>query len=80
MHKKDDYSMQLERDKRIIREGVSREALEVLKRRYGFDLPLFGSDCMNSDAGNDKFFRQAMIKEGQRQVLSFLIFCYNTHE
>lgn len=80
MRKNNDYDMQLERDKRVLRDGISREALEVLKRRYGYDLPLFGADCMNSDAGNDKFFRQALVKEGQRQVLSFIIFCNNSHE
>ncbi len=80
MRKVNDYDAQLERDKRVLREGVTREALEVLRRRYGYDLPLFGADCMNSDASNDKFFRQALVKEGQRQVISFILFCNNSHE
>jgi hypothetical protein len=80
MRKVNDYDAQLERDKRVLREGVTREALEVLRRRYGYDLPLFGADCMNSDANNDKFFRQALVKEGQRQVISFILFCNNSHE
>lgn len=80
MRKTNDYDAQLERDKRVLREGVTREALEVLRRRYGYDLPLFGADCMTSDSSNDKFFRQALVKEGQRQVISFILFCNNSHE
>lgn len=69
---------QLAADKLTIRRGVTKEALEVLERRYGYNLPIFGADAMYSADSNDKFLRQALIKEGQRQVISFLRFLTNT--
>lgn len=72
MKVKSDAEIELERDVKTLRMGITDEALEVLERRYGYNLPIFSPDAMYSDAGNDKFLRQALIKEGQRQVISFI--------
>lgn len=70
-----EYEKQLVADKKVLRDGISPKAVEVLRRRYGYDLPLFGAESMSSDGNNERFFRLAMIKEGQRQVLSFIFSC-----
>lgn len=70
-----EYEKQLVADKKVLRDGISPEAVEVLRRRYGYDLPLFGAESMSADGNNERFFRLAMIKEGQRQVLSFIFSC-----
>lgn len=68
----------LEKDRETIRQGISSEALEVLKRRYGYDLPIFTSnDVMCNPCSNDVFLRQALIKDGQRQLLTFIQSCKN---
>lgn len=70
--KMQEQDKELERDIRELQRGITQEALDVLERRYGYNLPIFSNDAMYSDAGNDKFLRQALIKEGQRQVISFI--------
>lgn len=70
-----EYEKQLQSDKKALRDGISPQAIEVLRRRYGYDLPLFGSEVMTANGTNEQFFRLSMIKEGQRQVLSFIFSC-----
>lgn len=72
MRVKSDKDIELERDLKTLRMGITAEALEVLERRYGFNLPIFSNDAMYSAESNDKFLRQALIKEGQRQIISFI--------
>lgn len=72
---KTEYEKQLAADKKALRDGISAEAADVLRRRYGYDLPLFGAESMSADCNNERFFRLAMIKEGQRQVLAFIFSC-----
>lgn len=74
MKANNEQEKQLEADMRVLKRGITPEALEVLERRYGYNLPIFGNDAMYSAEPNDKFLRQALIKEGQRQVISFIRF------
>jgi hypothetical protein len=70
---------QLRADLAVLRHGISAEALAVLKRRYGFEVPLFGNDVVTSSDSNDRFLRTALIKEGQRQVISFINLSHSTN-
>lgn len=67
-----DEGRKLQSDMRVLQRGITTEALEVLERRYGFNLPLFTNDVLYSADSNDKYLRQALIKEGQRQIISFI--------
>lgn len=69
---------QAKRDRETILEGVSRKALEVLKRRVGFDLPVFQRVNMHGEAYNDEqFIREALIRDGQREVICYIERCLN---
>lgn len=61
------------RDIRIIANGVTEEALEALKRRLGFDLPVFQRcDKYGIAYSDEQFTRQALIKDGQRSVIYYI--------
>lgn len=71
---------ELARDRETIRHGITPAALEVLKKRYGFYLPIFRSnDVLTAPVPNDVFLRQALIRDGQRQIISFISNCI-THD
>lgn len=65
--------MEEARDIRIIAGGVSDEALAALKRRLGFDLPVFQRcDKYGMAYSDEQFTRQALIKDGQRSVIYYI--------
>lgn len=65
--------MEEARDHRIIAGGVSDEALAALKRRLGFDLPVFQRcDKYGMAYTDNQFTHQAMMKDGQRQVIYYI--------
>lgn len=65
--------MEEARDYRIIARGVSDEALAALKRRLGFDLPVFQRcDKYGIAYTDNQFTNQAMMKDGQRQVIYYI--------
>lgn len=66
------------RDREIIRTGVTREALEVLKRRCGYDLPVFqNTDQFGNPYSDQAFLYQAMLRDGKREVICYLETCLN---
>lgn len=65
-------------ERAVIRHGVSKEALEVLKQRYGFNLPVYGNDVFSNETSNDTCLRRSLVKDGQREVLCFLESCLTT--
>ena len=74
----EDANRQLKKDMQILRRGITPDALAVLERRYGFAMPLFGNDVFTSPESNDRFMRTALIKEGQRQIISFIRLSHST--
>lgn len=65
--------MEEARDFGIIANGVSDEALEALKRRLGFDLPVFQRCDKYGIAYTDtQFSNQALMKDGQRSVIYYI--------
>lgn len=69
------------RDREIIRTGVSRQALEVLKRRCGFDLPVFQScDQFGQPYSDAAFVYQAMLRDGKREVICYIETCLSNNK
>lgn len=67
---------QAKRDRETIREGVSRKALEVLKRRCGFDKPVFQRVSPQGVPYNDEqFIREALIRDGMRELICYIELC-----
>lgn len=74
MHKTPEQLKEEEaRDIRIIAGGVSDEALAALKRRLGFDLPVFQRcDKWGVAYSEAQFSNQALIRDGQRSVIYYI--------
>lgn len=70
----DEDKERLMQDLATMRAGISPDALQVLEDRYGYHASLFSDDAMYSTASNEVYLRQALIKEGQRQVIQFIRF------
>lgn len=69
------------RDREIIRTGVSRQALEVLKRRCGYDLPVFQScDQFGQPYSDTAFVHQAMLRDGKREVICYIETCLSNNK
>lgn len=69
------------RDREIIRTGVSRQALEVLKRRCGFDLPVFQAcDQFGQPYSDTAFIHQAMLRDGKREVICYIETCLSQNK
>ena len=66
--------MEEDRDNRIFAAGVSDEALAALKRRLGYDLPVFQRCDKWGIAYSDEQFRnQALVRDGQRSVIYYIL-------
>ena len=73
MQTPEEIAMEEARDFGIIASGVSDEALDALKRRLGFDLPVFQRCDKYGIAYTDaQFSNQALIKDGQRSVIYYI--------
>ena len=69
----EELAREIEHDNRIIANGVSDDALQALKRRLGFDLPVFQRcDKYGISYTAEQFTSQALIKDGQRSVLYYI--------
>lgn len=69
------------RDRETIRCGVTRDALEVLKRRCGYDLPVFQlCDQFGTPYSDQAFIHMAMLRDGKREVICYIETCLNTKE
>lgn len=77
MMQNDELDERLRQDLAVLNAGVSEDALRVLEDRYGFNSTIFSDDAVSSDLPNDVYLRQALIREGQRQVLLFIRFALN---
>lgn len=66
------------RDRDIIRTGITPQALEVLKKRCGYDLPVFQKTDQFGNPYSDKtFIYQAMLRDGKREVICYIDTCLN---
>lgn len=63
-------------DREAIRAGISQEALEVLKRRFGFDLPVFQRvDSQGATFTDAQFMNAALMRDGAREVICYILLC-----
>lgn len=66
------------RDRDIIRTGISPQALAVLKKRCGYDLPVFQTaDLYGNPYSDQAFIYQAMLRDGKREVICYIETCLN---
>lgn len=66
------------RDRDIIRTGISPQALAVLKKRCGYDLPVFQTtDPYGNPYSDQAFIHQAMLRDGKREVICYIETCLN---
>ncbi|MBR5186543.1 MAG: hypothetical protein IKW19_09635 [Akkermansia sp.] len=70
----EEIAMEEDRDNRIIAAGVSDEALAALKRRLGYDLPVFQRcDKWGIAYSDEQFHNQALVRDGQRSVIYYIL-------
>lgn len=80
--KMDAMQAQAKRDRDVIRDGITPAALEVLKRRFAFDQPVFQfSDNFGRPYTDEECVRRASIRDGSREVICYINFCLSSsHE
>lgn len=69
-----EWELQMERDRVILKEGISDDALKVLKRHFRFDLPAFQFREGNVPIPGDgqTLALMAATRDGAREVIQYI--------
>lgn len=70
------------RDRDVVRGGITPAALAVLKKRFGFDAPVFQfADVTGRPYTDEECSRRALLRDGAREVICYINLCLSTsHE